>query len=76
VRGPNTTMSPSSTTVSGSTRSTKTARHAGQCEFNGVTDPAMLRAVLRVTPKDGYDWVECNGCDLGWQVSHYAESVG
>jgi hypothetical protein len=31
----------------------KTARHAGQCEFNGVTDPAMLRAVLRVTRKDG-----------------------
>jgi hypothetical protein len=31
----------------------KTARHAVQCEFNGVTDPAMLRAVLRVTRKDG-----------------------
>ncbi|MGA9159546.1 MAG: hypothetical protein WB297_01605 [Actinomycetota bacterium] len=54
----------------------KTARHAGQCEFNGVTDPAMLRAVLRVTPKDGYSWVECNACDIGWQVPHFAESVG
>ena len=32
----------------------KTARHAGQCEFDGVTDPAVLRAVLRVTRKDGY----------------------
>jgi hypothetical protein len=54
----------------------KTARHAGQCEFNGVTDPAMLRVVLRVTPKDGYDWVECNACDIGWQVPYFAESVG
>jgi len=53
----------------------KTSRHAGQCEFNGVTDPAMLRAVLRVTRKDGYDWVECNGCDIGWQVAHFAESA-
>jgi hypothetical protein len=54
----------------------KTARHAGQCEFNGVTDPAMLRAVLRVTRKDGYDWVECNACAWAWQVAHFAESVG
>jgi len=53
----------------------KTSRHAGQCEFNGVTDPAMLRAVLRVTRKDGYDWAECNGCDIGWQVAHLAESA-
>lgn len=54
----------------------KTARHPGQCEFNGVTDPAMLRAVLRVTPKDGYNWIECNACGFGWQVPYYAESVG
>jgi hypothetical protein len=41
-----------------------------------VTDPAMLRAVLRVTtPKDGYEWVECNACDIGWQVAHFAEST-
>jgi hypothetical protein len=53
-----------------------TARHLGQCEFVGVTDAARLRAVLRVTPKDGYDWVECNACDIGWQVPYYAESVG
>src|SRR4029450_11540616 len=36
----------------------------------------MLRAVLRVTRKDGYDWVECNGCDMGWQGAHYVEGVG
>jgi hypothetical protein len=56
----------------------KTARHAGQCGFVGKTDAAMLRAVLRVTHKDGYDWVECNACDIGWQVPHFqsAESVG
>jgi sugar phosphate isomerase/epimerase len=40
-----------------------------------VTDPAMLRAVLRVTAKAGYDWVECNSCDYGWQVAHFAESA-
>ena len=41
-----------------------------------MTDPAMLRAVLRVTRKDGYDWVECNACAWAWQVAHFAESVG
>jgi hypothetical protein len=25
---------------------------------------------------EGYDWVECAGCDCGWQVPHYAaESI-
>ena len=24
----------------------------------------------------GYDWVECGSCAAGWQVPHYAESVG
>ena len=36
----------------------------------------MLRALLKVTGKDGYDWVECGACDIGWQVPHSAESVG
>jgi len=52
-----------------------TARHLGQCEFKGVTDPAVLKVLLKV--KDGmgggYWWVECGGCDAGWQVPHYAE---
>jgi hypothetical protein len=24
----------------------------------------------------GYWWVECDSCACGWQVPHYAESVG
>jgi hypothetical protein len=24
----------------------------------------------------GYWWVECGTCECGWQVPHYAESVG
>lgn len=54
----------------------KTGRHGGACEFAGVPDAAMLRAVLRVVDKGEYDWVECNACDYAWQVPHYAESVG
>ena len=37
---------------------------------------AMLRVLLKVTDKDDYDWVACGGCGGGWQVVHYAESVG
>ena len=54
----------------------KTGRHSALCEFATQTDTALLRAVLKVTHKDGYDWVECNACAYGWQVAHYAESVG
>jgi hypothetical protein len=53
-----------------------TMRHLPQCEFRGTTDPATLRALLRVTPKEGYAWVECGACDSGWQVPYYAERVG
>jgi hypothetical protein len=53
----------------------KTGRHSGACEFAAQTDAAMLRAVLRVTDKGDYDWVECNACDYAWQVPHF-ESVG
>ena len=55
-----------------------TSRHAGQCEFASETDPAVLRVALKVRPglDEGYDWVECAGCDCGWQVPHYAaESI-
>jgi hypothetical protein len=54
----------------------KTARHLGGCEFASETDPVMIRAILRVTDKDGYSWVQCNSCDTAWQVRYYAESVG
>jgi hypothetical protein len=39
--------------------------------------PAVLRVVLKVQEGGGggYSWVRCGGCDTGWQVPHYAESV-
>jgi hypothetical protein len=56
----------------------KTSRHMGECEFAAETDPAVLWVILKV--KDGagggYWWVECGSCEAGWQVAHYAESVG
>jgi hypothetical protein len=53
-----------------------TSRHLPQCEFASTTDPAILRALLKLTPKDGYTWVECGACSGGWQVPHYvAEAV-
>lgn len=46
-------------------------------EHRDVTDPVLLRAILRVHDREGYWWVECGTCDYGWQVPHYAaESVG
>jgi hypothetical protein len=36
----------------------------------------VLKALLRITPKEGYWWVECGACDTSWQVPYYAESVG
>jgi hypothetical protein len=49
-----------------------------QCEYVSETDPSVLRILLKVKPglAAGYDWVECGSCDAGWQVPHYAESVG
>jgi hypothetical protein len=56
----------------------KSTRHAPQCEFASETDPAVLKVLMKV--KDGagggYWWVECGSCACGWQVPHYAESVG
>jgi hypothetical protein len=39
-----------------------------------TTDPVLLRAILKVRDGagGGYWWVECAGCDCGWQVPHYA----
>jgi hypothetical protein len=55
----------------------KTARHLGECEFKDLSDPAVLKILLRITEKDGYWWTECAGCQSGWQVPHYvAESAG
>jgi len=48
-----------------------TARHGAVCDHRDTTDPALLRAILRVTPGDGYTWVQCGTCDYGWQVPDY-----
>ena len=58
--------------------SVKTSRHAGQCEHRSTSDPALLRAILKVRngAGEGYWWVECGACDTAWQVPYYAESVG
>jgi len=52
-----------------------TFRHAGQCEHRDTTDPALLRAILRVRDgvDGGYWWVECATCEHGWQVPHYPQ---
>jgi hypothetical protein len=53
-----------------------TACHLGQCPYIGETDAGMLRVLLKITDKGDYDWVECGSCEAGWQVPHYAESIG
>jgi hypothetical protein len=55
-----------------------TFHHSGQCEHRSTADPTLLRAILKVRDGagGGYWWVECGACDTGWQVPHYADSVG
>jgi hypothetical protein len=52
-----------------------TFRHAGQCEHRDTTDPALLKAILKVRDGagGGYWWVQCATCDCGWQVPHYPQ---
>jgi hypothetical protein len=38
-----------------------------------VSDRSILRVLLKVTPKEGYSWVECGACGFGWQVLDFAE---
>ena len=54
-----------------------TFRHAGQCEHRDTSDPALLRAILKVRDGAGgdYRWMEFGACDTAWQGPHYAESV-
>jgi hypothetical protein len=55
-----------------------TFRHAPQCEFRDMTDPALLPALLNVKDGSGGDywWVTCGACATSWQVAYYAaESV-
>jgi hypothetical protein len=52
------------------------SRHLLQCEQAATTDPAFLRAVLKLTDRDDYWRVDCNACDGVWQVPHYAAESG
>jgi hypothetical protein len=40
-----------------------------------VTDPTIVKAILRVHDREDY-WVECSTCEYGWQVAYYAAEVG
>jgi hypothetical protein len=51
-----------------------TARHAGECEFVGTTDRAVLRLALTITQKEGYSAVACSACARVWQVADFAEA--
>jgi hypothetical protein len=54
-----------------------TFRHQPACDQRDVTDPAIIRATLRVQEREGYWWVEASMCACCWQVPYYApESVG
>jgi len=54
-----------------------TFRHAPACDQRDVTDPAIIRATLRVQDSEGYWWVECSMCACCWQTPYFAaKSVG
>jgi hypothetical protein len=53
-----------------------TARLFWQSEYVSETYPAVIKVLLMITDKGDCDWVECGSCEAGWQVAHYAESVG
>lgn len=54
-----------------------TFRHVPACDQGEVTDPAIIRATLRIQDRDGYWWVESSMCSCCWQVPYYAvESIG
>jgi hypothetical protein len=69
------TMSPSPTTVSGSTRSTRRPL----ATRGSASSLARLRRGHASGPAEGHrqgDWVEWGACETAWQVPHYAESIG
>jgi hypothetical protein len=79
TRSSSQSISSSPTGVFGWTRSIRRpAATPGRCAFASETDPAVLRILLKVQDGagGGYLWVTCGGCDMGWQVPYYPESVG
>jgi len=54
-----------------------TFRHLGGCEQRDTTDPAVIRAILKVHNREDYWFVQCGACEGCWQVPYYAaENVG
>jgi hypothetical protein len=51
-------------------------RVSALADCEGGARMAQLVEHEPVKPCPGYDWVECGSCGAGWQVPHYAESVG
>ena len=49
-----------------------TFQHAPQCEHRNVTDPTIVKAILRVLDREDYWYVQCGTCDIGWQVAYFA----
>jgi len=63
--------------ASGSIRSIRRPHATWEREYKDTTGPDVIKVLLRTTEKDGYWWVECAGCEGGWQVPFYAqERVG
>ena len=54
-----------------------TFRHAPACDQRDLTDPAIIRATLRVQEREGYWWVESSMCACCWQTPYVAaKSIG
>ena len=61
----------------GSTRlDPTTAATRRQCEYVAETDPAVLKVLLKVSRPGGLPMGRVRRLRRGWQVPHYAESVG
>jgi hypothetical protein len=45
-----------------------TFRHVPACDQRDITDPAIIRATLRVQDSEGYWWVESGMCACCWQT--------
>jgi len=50
--------------------------YTAEADCEGGARIAQLVEHEPVKSCPGYDWVECGSCGAGWQVPHYAESVG
>jgi hypothetical protein len=48
-----------------------TFRHFPACEDRDTTDPKILRAILTVTERESYWFVQCRTCECGWQTPFY-----